>query len=213
MRSYTSSITKHRRVFNIRHSLNGVRRCGYGSKRSQATPNQQNRSQISISRAIQREVNRAIAELDEVIPPQLTPEAQSLFYDDSDYNAWRGLETTGDAMQSILVMEVTMGCIPEAPIGDMKFIANILETNETIHYLVARMRGVDHSLLIGKTAGCALEMIIGMLTRGGGVETARAWYSSYYPPIVQRAYSLYRKLKSQRKTGYYRFSPVCSGSM
>ncbi|KAK7037517.1 hypothetical protein VNI00_011009 [Paramarasmius palmivorus] len=150
---------------------------------------------ILIRRAVQREVNKAISELDEVVPPELTSGAQSLFEDCSNYEAWRGLETTGDAMQSMLVMEVVMDCIPNAKVGEMKFIASVVETNETLHHLVAKIRGVDQSLLIGKTGGCALEMIIGMLARGGGVEIARSWYSRYYPSLIRRAFRVYRKLQ------------------
>ena len=74
-------------------------------------------------RAVQNEVNLAIQELARVNPPRLTPGAKTLLHNDSDYTAWRSLETSGDALQNFLVMDVVMNAIPQASIQEMSVSA------------------------------------------------------------------------------------------
>ncbi|KAL0576202.1 hypothetical protein V5O48_005769 [Marasmius crinis-equi] len=114
-------------------------------------------------RVVQNEVNSAIRELAQVVPPRLTPGAQALFHNDSDYTAWRSLETSGDALQNFLVMDVIMNSIPEASVQQMTYISSVMESNETLNEYASKIDGVDRALLAGKTGANALEMVVGTL--------------------------------------------------
>ncbi|KAJ8093580.1 hypothetical protein PM082_020438 [Marasmius tenuissimus] len=150
-------------------------------------------------RAVQNEVNLAIRELAQVTPPRLTPGAKALLRNDSDYTAWRSLETSGDALQSFLVMDVVMNSIPQASIQEMTYISSVMESNESLNHYASKIDGVDKSLLAWKTGANALEMVVGMLSRdanGGGIAVARDWYHQFFPEVIRRGLEAYRKYKT-----------------
>ncbi|KAL0070507.1 hypothetical protein AAF712_002339 [Marasmius tenuissimus] len=160
-------------------------------------------------RAVQNEVNLAIHELAQVTPPRLTPGAKALLHNDSDYTAWRSLETSGDALQSFLVMDVVMNSIPQASIQEMTYISSVMESNESLNHYASKIDGVDKSLLAWKTGANALEMVVGMLSRdanGGGIAVARDWYHQFFPEVIRRGLEAYRKYKTYRLVSY-RYDP------